>query len=188
MSTLNRDNDSSDNTLSSDGEYDVGHLSKPDAFETIEMGTVTTSDTVDAEIVQDPLVEEAADHSNSEIDGDKGDGEIELLDIQNPLDERDAGQSLFEIDGHGETEFLDIQNQLDIGATGESNSEIDGDGGDSNVDIQSVEKSSTSVKDEPFNLAMMRTSLDNSNNSDASDCIITTAYYLYDDVDDNNAK
>lgn len=164
MSTLNGDNDSSDNALSSDGEYDLGRPDKPDAFETVEVGTATTSDTTDAEIAQDPLVEEATGQSQSEIDGDD------------------------------ETEFLDIEDPLDDGATGQSHSEIDGDGGDGHVnflDIQSVEESSTLVKEEPFNLAMMQISLDNSNNSnnsDVSDCIITTAYYLYDDVDDTDAK
>lgn len=158
MSTLSVD------ALSCDEEYDVGGPEEPDVMEMIEMESATTSDTVAADIDEDPLDHESNGQTHQEIDG--------------------HGQSNYEIDcadnGSYETEFLDdTQHSLDEEATGESKSEIGG-------GIQSNEESL--VKEDPFNIAMMQVSLDNSTNSEASDCIVTAAYYLLDVVDDTDSN
>lgn len=62
---------------------------------------------------------------------------------------------------YGQVEFLEIEQANGVGTT-----------------------SSATVKDEgPYNLQMMRTSLDNDTNND-SDCIITAAYITYDAPED----
>lgn len=128
--------DEADSSSLSVQEYDVGQ----DPATSNEIEPITTANTVDSQIADDPFEEGDIGHLFSENDAEEGNKYVEFLDIE-PIDDIDA--------------------------------------------------LAASIKEDPLNLTMLRVSLDNDgiDESNASDCVVTAAYYMYDEEDgDTDAK
>lgn len=117
--------------------------------------------------------------------GEAGANEVEVLELEPNI-------ALDTVDS--ET----AQDPLDGESIGNLFSENDaGDCGNENIEYLEIEPlhatdaSAASIKDEPFNLEMLNLSLDNNvtTESNTSDCVITAAYYAFDeeyvDTDEN---